>query len=185
MARDAELWARIREDFLASGLSYSELAKKYGVSLSAVKRAGTKGKWMAQRSAIDAVALATPNEANRTRAKRTSEPGKSEPPDEETEALIIDLKRERLEKFMAVTDGMMDRIQDAIQSPEVLSPYALKLLASALRDLREMQGLNRSELDIEEQRARIAKLKMDTESATVSEGGSLIVEFIDLDGAEN
>ena len=45
MARDPELWRRIRDDYLATGASYSELAKRHGVSLSKVKHVAAKEMW--------------------------------------------------------------------------------------------------------------------------------------------
>ncbi len=121
-------------------------------------------------------AEAEPNRTEPTEPNRTNEPAP-------TDTELMDLKRDRLEKFMDITDGMMDRIQNAIESPDVITPYALKLLASALRDLREMQGLNRTMLDIEEQRARIAKLRSETH-VQEAETDSVVIEFVDTYGAE-
>ena len=58
-----------------------------------------------------------------------------------------------------------------------------QLFEAALRDLREMQGLNRTALDIEEQRARIAKLRSETHIPEADSGG-VTVEFVDTYGAE-
>ena len=81
---------------------------------------------------------------------------------------------------MRITDAMMDRILSAMESPEVVSPYSLKLLASTLRDLREMQGLNKSALDLEEQMARIAKLKSETRIVEENgDSGVIILPAID------
>lgn len=187
MARDLELWGTIRADFLATGQSYSSLAKKYGVSLSAVKRAAAKEGWRQERNSVD---LAVQKSEPKRRKKRT-EPKPTEPEETgaaldtiPTDAEIIEGKQDRFAKFMEITDAMMDRISDALASPEVISPYSLKLLASALRDIREMQGLNRTELDIEEQQARIAKLRSDTRIIEAPESHGVIVEFVDTYGAE-
>ena len=119
-----EQWARIKEDFIATGQSYKQLADKYGVGHSTLKRRAAAEKWADARAMVaDAVIL--------------------EPADTDTGtdtagdlSIIVDLKRERYEKFMEITDAMMDRIEEALTSKEVISPYSLKLLASALRDLR-------------------------------------------------
>ena len=194
MARDKALWATIRADFLATGANYPELAKKYGVSLSAVKRAAAKEGWMSERSEMESQALAEiKSKPNRTGVNR-SEPERTEPDGElpmaaetlaavPTDTEIIEAKRERLEKFFQITDGMMDRIFNAIDSPDVITPYALKLLTSALRDLREMQGLNRTALDEEEQRARIAKLRSELAVPEANENDVREV-FVSTDGAE-
>ena len=179
MARDKALWARIRADFLATGTSYPELAKKYGVSLSAVKRYASQEHWSIERDAMDAQ-LCAELEPNRT---EPAEPNRTDEPTP-TDGELMELKRDRLEKFMNITDGMMDRIQSAIESPDVITPYALKLLASALRDLREMQGLNRTQLDIEEQRARIAKIRSETAIPESRDDKAVSIEFVDTYGAE-
>ncbi|MBQ9662218.1 MAG: hypothetical protein IJV40_03585 [Oscillospiraceae bacterium] len=193
MARDTELWSRIRADFLATGASYKSLAEKYGVSLSKVKRIAAKELWTS--GGTDYTSLA--EEAKFVSKKRTktnqsepSEPKRTEPDEPESTALIVPeaedtviTPRDRYERFMEITDSMMDRIADALASPDVINPYSLKLLASALRDIREMQGLNKSELDREEQKARIAKLKKEAEDQMRLDE-VFTVEFVDTEGAE-
>ena len=159
---DAELWSRIRADYLTTGLSYSKLAERYGVSLPMVKKVARKEHWTADKAKVDAVT---------NQVSDSIQQGKG------TEAEIVtiaDIRRDRYERFMEASDAMMDRIVEALTSPEVISPYSLKLLASALRDLREMQGLNKSALDIEEQQARIAKLRSETRTTETEEGGGVI-----------
>ncbi len=186
MARDDALWAKIRADFLATGKSYPALAKEYGVNLSSVKRVAAQEKWMDARNALNA-RVAEARRTNRTEPLKT-EPVQREPITElltvPTDQEIMDAKRERLEKFFQITDGMMDRILEAINSPEVISSSAIKNLASALRDLREMQGLNRTELDEEEQRARIEKLRSETRVVEEDGKDSVSIEFVDTYGAE-
>lgn len=179
MARDKELWKTIRADFLATGLSYPQLAKKYGVSISSLKKVAAKEQWMQERNEVDLAVLEP--ERNRNRNRKGTGTDETEPgPGGALEPLptveeIIEGKQDRLAKFMEITDAMMDRILDAMKSPEVINPYSLKLLASTLRDLREMQGLNKSALDIEEQLARIAKLKSETRIVEESEDSGVII----------
>ena len=167
-----EQWARIKKDFVATGQSYKQLADKYGIGLSTIKRRAAAEKWMDARRSVAAEVIPI-----------LEETGTDTEAVEDT-AVIVELKRERLSKFMEITDAMMDRISAALTSPEVISPYSLKLLASALRDLREMQGLNRTALDIEEQQARIAKLRSDTRIVETPESQGVLVEFVDTYGAE-
>ena len=192
MARDKALWATIRADFLATGTSYPELAAKYGVSISTLKKTAAREHWALDKDMIDVQAAEAPREEQEPQEE--PEPPKKEPEEPEpeeprelavvpTDAEIIDAKRERLEKFFQITDGMMDRIFNAIDSPDVITPYALKLLTSALRDLREMQGLNRTALDEEEQRARIAKLRSELTVPEANENDVRVV-FVSTDGAE-
>lgn len=169
MARDKTLWADIRADFLASGLNFADLAKKYGVSYSTLRKTAAAEKWTQQRAEINREA-ARPRREQRAKKEQKNENVPVPISDEE----IIEAKRERLDKFMEITDAMMDRIYDAIQSDKVMNAQAIKFLASALRDLREMQGLNKSALDLEEQQARIAKLRSDTRVVDADGEGGII-----------
>ena len=171
-AKPAAQWERIRDDFIATGQSYRELAEKYGVGLSTLKRRAAAEKWVAARAVVADAVILEPAETGTS----TDTVGDL--------SIITDLKRERYQKFMEITDAMMDRIQDALTSPAVISPYSLKLLASALRDLREMQGLNKTALDIEEQQARIAKLRSEIHTVESPEDQAIVVEFVDTYGAE-
>ena len=185
MAKKDALWADVRADFLATGMSYPKLAAKYGVSISTLKKKAAREAWSLVKGDVD-VAVAEqlePLEGTGSILEEAEEepegtgselePAEEEPADEI--ATVVDVRMSRYRKFMDVTDAMMDRIQDALESPDVITPYALKLLASALRDLREMQGLNRSALDIEEQQARIAKLRSETRVIDVESGGGVLI----------
>ena len=180
-ARNFALWSSIRADFLANGIPYPQLAEKYSVSLSTLKKRAASEKWMDAR---EKVVNGTYLEPTRKKEPAPEPEPELEPIGEDDVAVLIDLKRERYQKFMEITDAMMDRISAALTSPEVVSPYSLKMLASALRDLREMQGLNKTELDLEEQRARIAKLKSEIKTPETMESQSIVVEFVDTFGAE-
>lgn len=175
-AKDIAQWATIRADFLSSGMSYRQLADKHHVSLSTLKKRAMKEHWTRAREKV--IAQAGTDDGTGT----GSEPG--------TDITVLDIergvqeRRDRMQRFMEASDAMMDRIVDALTSPEVISPYSLKLLASALRDLREMQGLNKSALDIEEQQARIEKLRSETKTAETPEDRTVVVEFVDTYGAE-
>ncbi len=169
LAKDIALWATIRADFLATGMRYSDLAKKHGVSLSTLKKRAAAEHWMQAKDRVDNALVSTIAGTGTGTEPGTEPPATSEEIQQAEILTAIETKRNRLMAFERASDAMMDRILEALTSPEVISPYSLKLLASALRDLREMQGLNRSELDIEEQKARIAKLKSDTR--IVEEGG--------------
>ena len=213
MARGEKFWDEVRADFLATGLSYPQLAEKYHISVSAVKKKAMKEKWTSGKDFTELVAArqaekksepAKPKVNRRSKSEPRkidpapkSEPAKSEPlPKSEPQPVlppvteekiaevldssptldeIIEGKRDRMAKFMEITDAMMDRIQEAMMSPEVVTPYALKMLASALRDLREMQGLNRSALDIEEQMARIAKIRSETRIVETEDVSGIIL----------
>ena len=98
--------------------------------------------------------------------------------------LALELRAQRSKRMMETTDAMMDRIIDALGLIEPDNTYALATLVKALKDLREMQGLNKSALDIEEQRARIDKLKSEIRRDERESREPLVIEFVDTEGAE-
>lgn len=163
-------WSAIEADFLATGTKYPTLAKKWGVSLSGVKRRAAAGKWTEKLAEI----------AKRTEPETEPEP-RTEP---ETgtaeimhpEELAAELRAKRSRRMIEVTDMMMDHIIDALGVIHADDTMALATLVRALKDLREMQGLNKSALDIEEQQARIAKLRSETRIVDDgSEGGVIFM----------
>ena len=176
LAKDIALWATIRADYLESGLSYSKLAAKHGVSLSTLKKRAAAEHWTRTRDTVSTEAEAEPYGTGTAAGTGT---GIAVPVE-----VSIQEKRDRMRIFLQASDAMMDRILDALNSPEVISPYSMKLLASALRDLREMQGLNKSALDLEEQQARIDKLRSETRIVESPESRGIVVEFVDTFGAE-
>lgn len=158
-------WAAIEADFLATGTKYPTLAKKWGVSLSGLKKRAAAGKWTEKLADI---------------AKRT-EPEPEPRTEPETgaeimcpEELAAELRAKRSLRMIEVTDMMMDHIIDALGVIHAEDTLALATLVRALKDLREIQGLNKSALDIEEQQARIAKLRSDTRTVEDSGEGGII-----------
>ena len=70
---------------------------------------------------------------------------------------------------------MLDRVEEAICMVSPNDAQSIKLLTSALKDLRDLKHLNKSELDIEEQRARIDKLRSETRIVESDDAGGVIL----------
>ena len=88
---------------------------------------------------------------------------------------VLDRETET-QRFNRIVDGMLDRVQDAICMVNPSDAASIKLLTAALKDLRSLKGLDKTELDREEQRARIAKLRSDTRIVeTEGEGGIIFM----------
>lgn len=167
-------WTLIEEDFLATGMSYSALAKKWKVPLSTLKKKAAAGKWGERFKEIA------------RKAEPEAEPEKEPEPDAELIArdeFAVEIRSQRYRRMIEATDGMMDRIIDAMQIIKPEDTFALGTLVRALKDLREMQGLNRTALDIEEQKLRIEKMRLDIQYHDV-ENEPVVVEFVNTEGAE-
>lgn len=156
-------WTAIRADFLATGASYSSLAKKWNVPLSTVKKRAMREKWATGFSRVvkktEPLMEPVPTEME---LRPEMEPVPNEEPEAElvpTEQYAAELRANRCRRMIEATDAMMDRVINALEIIEPDNTYALMTLVKSLKDIREMQGLNKSALDIEEQRLRIEKMK--------------------------
>ena len=169
MPRKKPDWLEIRQEYIESGLSMAKLAKKHNVSLSTLKKKAAKEKWTADGRTI----------------KRPGSPYAGVELNPERLAAMdaaVDSEEERLQRYLRMTDAMAKRIEEALEVVDVYNSKSISELTKALRDLREIQGLTKTALDIEEQRARIEKLRKDTKSPEESEGGGvLILPEVDMD----
>jgi len=167
-------WTEIEKDYQENGLSLKELAVKYGVSISTLKKAAMRQGWgkgrvaPKRRQAADRVkATLTEVEEMEPNGTDEMEPEQMEPngtkvvplwPDDQT----VLPAESGAERFQRIVDEMLDRVEDAICRVDTSNAGAVKLLTAALKDLRSLKGLDKSPLDLEEQKARIEKLRSET-----------------------
>lgn len=135
-------WSTIKAEYLAGGTSYRKLADKYGVSLTNLQRRALREKWVELR-------------------QQTAD---------EAAAKIIDSissKQARMyQRLQDVTDKLLDKLEGIVESvcleEMVIDKYTMKQITGALKDIKDIQSI-KSPMDIEEQKARIAKLQRDAE----------------------
>lgn len=161
-------WTEIEKDYLESGLSYAQLAEKYGVSLAALKKQASRKGWAKKRSGSEQKA-----ERVETALAKVS-PQEMSPENVTTGDSVLN-KETETQRFNRIVDGMLDRVEDAICIVNPSDAASIKLLTAALKDLRDLKHLNRTELDIEEQRARIAKLRSETRIVETEDVGGVIL----------
>ena len=167
-------WTEIEKDYQENGLSLKELAVKYDVSISTLKKAAMRQGWgkgrvaPKRRQTADRVKAAlTEVEEMEPNGTDEMEPEQMEPngtkvvplwPDDQT----VLPAESGAERFQRIVDEMLDRVEDAICRVDTSNAGAVKLLTAALKDLRSLKGLDKSPLDLEEQKARIEKLRSET-----------------------
>lgn len=166
----AENWKRkARAEYLLGGTSYRKLAEKYGVSRTAVEHLAKNEGWQELRRQANAKATA------------------------KTVEKIAEQQARRAERFQTLSDRLMDRLEEAIdQLGQVICTTTTKIrevdgnteittetkeistrdcivnrkglrdIAAALKDIRDIQMI-RSELDQQEQKARIKALEARSE----------------------
>lgn len=135
-------WNKLKREYIAGGTSYRKLATKYGANLSVLKRIAHDEDWVGLREQCKA---------------------KSATKIVEIES---DKNAERMRRLLKVSDDLLDAVEDAVKSFKVgdllLDKTALKSLSSTIKDIKDIQNI-KTELDIEEQKARIANLRRQAE----------------------
>lgn len=133
-------WKKIKAEYVAGGTSYRKLAEKYDVSLTTLQRIAKKENWIGLRQQAET----------------------------KTETKIIDSVSEknanRASKIISVADKLLDKISEIIDEV-VTDTQSIKHLTSALKDLKEIKGC-KSDADMREQEARIAKLQREAEAGS-------------------
>lgn len=125
-------WKKIKAEYIAGGTSYRKLAEKYGVPRSNIERRAKAEKWTKLRGQAE---------------------GKAEAKIIET---VSKKQAAKVDKIIDIADLLLIKITELIVAG-VIDTQGLKHLTSALKDLKEIKGF-KSEADMREQEARIAKL---------------------------
>ena len=131
-------WSKIRAEYIKGGTSYRKLADKHKVPLGTLKRIAHDENWVGLREQCKAKSVSKIIEIEST-----------------TQA-------ERMKRLLTVSDKLLAAVEDAVEQFQagelILEKGALKSLSGTIKDIKDIQSL-KTELDIEEQKARIAILK--------------------------
>ena len=131
-------WERIKAEYIAGGTSYRKLAEKYDVSFSTLRKVAAKEHWSELR--------------NNVGAKR------------DTELVnVLGVSTAQIDKkYFDLVDMLFDKAGEVIKDTTIWNAVTLKEMATAMKYLKECKGV-KSEADMREQEARIAKLRRDAE----------------------
>lgn len=134
-------WNKIRNEYISTKTSYRKLGEKYGVHYKTIADKGKKENWEGLRSQV----------SHKTLTKTIDKVSTSQ--------------ADRAAKLASVSDLLLDSVKDLLEKhPEVLEDtQAMKHISGVLKDYKEIQGI-KSQKDLEEQDARIAKLRKEAES---------------------
>lgn len=130
-------WKRIKAEYIAGNTSYRKLAEKHGVSFNTLKDRAVAEQWYKLRQ--------------QNHDKTTTEIVEA----------INDKDVQRAVDIVDIADKLLKKISDfvdAIPLDLMASSQAMKQLTSSLKDIKEIKGI-KSEADMREQEARIAKLE--------------------------
>ena len=136
-------WNKLKTEYIKGGTSYRKLAAKHNANLSVLKRIARDEDWVGLREQCKAKA-----------ASKIVE-------------IESDKQAERMKRLLTVSDKLLLAVEDAVDKFEagelLLEKGALKALSGTIKDIKDIQSI-KTELDIEEQKARIAILKKQAES---------------------
>ena len=148
-------WTKIKTEYLTKNTSYRKLAQKYGVNATTIAKKASKEDWVSQRQ----------QQASRTLSK--------------TLTAVSNREVDRATRLQNVADKLLDKIEQAVDRYSMeeifVDRQSLKQITGALKDIKEIQMI-RSEADLREQEARIAKLRREAD-ADVIKDTKVIVQF--------
>ena len=135
-------WNKIKTEYLTSDTSYRKLAQKYGVNATTIAKKASKEDWVSQRQ----------QQANRTLSK--------------TLTAVSNRQVNRAARLQKVADKLLNKIEAAVDDYNMavllVDRQSLRQITGALKDIKDIQMI-RSEADLIEQEARIAKLRKEAE----------------------
>lgn len=175
-------WNAIRNEYITDeSSSYRKLAKKYGVSLTAITRHSKDEDWQGQRKqlkdktitkSIEKLSEKTADKLSRVSDLTDKLLNKLEQAIEELDIqLYKDVVKTKVIEYNnelrpdKPTKETIHEEEKVIEVKTIVDRSGLKAIASSLRDIKEIQML-KSELDRQEQEARIDKLRKEAEDDT-------------------
>ena len=131
-------WQAIKTEYITTDTSYRKLAQKYGINVTTIAKTASAEGWVEERKQY----------ANKTQAKTLEK--------------ISPQEADRAAKIHSVADKLLLKIESMVDSGRPLDSKGIRALTAAVKDLKEIQSV-RSELDRQEQEARIANLRKQAE----------------------
>jgi transcriptional regulator of heat shock response len=131
-------WQAIKTEYITTDTSYRKLAQKHGIHYKVISERGKTEDWVELRS----------QHRDKTLTKTLDK--------------ISQQEANRAAKIHSVADKLLLKIEAMVDSEDALSEKGIRALTAAVKDLKEIQSV-RSDLDRQEQEARIANLRKQAE----------------------
>ena len=144
-------WKAIEAEYITTETSYRKLARKYGLNQATIAQKAKAEDWVGKRK----------QQASATQAKILQA---------DTEQKV-----DRATKLYNAADDLLDKIVAGISSGSVVSATAAKNYSDALKNIKDIHMIRSAE-EIEEQKARIAKLQKETEKTDGNNGFTITLE---------
>ena len=146
-------WQKIKTEYITTDTSYRKLGEKYGVGYSVIGEKARLEGWVEQREQF----------RNKTLTK--------------TMNAISNQQVDRAANLISVADQLLAKVKSLLETDaEVLSDtQSMKHISGVLKDIKDIQMI-RSDADMREQEARIAKLRKEAEKEEVSKDVTITIE---------
>ena len=159
-------WQAIKTEYITTDTSYRKLAQKYGVRYATLQARAKEEKWtdLRDRHRTSTVSKSLTKISNKQAAKLARIEGITDKLLNKLEKAVDELDLEIIKRKIKVEDGLTETTTETMEAVDggIVDRAGLRHLTAALKDLKEIQML-RSELDRQEQEARIAKLQADSQ----------------------
>ena len=189
-------WQAIKTEYITTDTSYRKLAQKYGIHYKVISDRGKAEGWVELRSQHrDKTLTKTLNKISNKQSDKMARIDKltDQLLDKLEQAISeLDLQLYKHTDKTKVIEYNNDRRPDKptketiheeeklLEAKSIVDRHGLKQIASALRDIKEVKML-RSELDKQEQEARIANLRRQVDK---DENDSSMIEVVFAAGPE-
>ena len=132
-------WRKIKTEYITTNTSYRKLAEKYGIGYQAICARSRKEGWIEKRE----------QHRNKTETKMLES--------------ICDMQVSKAVKIQGVADKLLRRVEQLLDDTgRYMDPQSMKHISGVLKDIKEI-NMVKSDTDIREQEARIAKLQKESE----------------------
>ena len=184
-------WNKIKTEYITTDTSYRKLAKKHGVNATTIAKKAGKEDWVSQRnqqaSKTLSKTLAADSKRKADRMARIQDAtdlllDKIERAINELDIqLVKETHKEKVVEYNnperpdKATKEITHETEKIAEVTSIIDRNGLKQIASALKDIKEVQML-KSELDRQEQEAKIAKLRKEAE-AEDKKDNTIVIQF--------
>lgn len=180
-------WNKIKTEYITTpDASYRKLAQKYGVNATTIAKKASKEGWLSQRqhqaskTLSKALAADSRRKADRLTRIQDATDRLLDKLEQAITELDIQLAKEthrekvieykNMERADKPTKEIIHETEKLIEVKSIIDRQGLKQIAAALKDIKEVQML-KSELDRQEQEARIKNLQKQAEKDEVKDTG--------------
>ena len=144
-------WQKIKTEYITTDTSYRELSQKYGVHYTNIAKRAKKEDWQQLRQ----------QQTNTTQTKMIQ--------------AVERRKVDRAARLMTVADKLLNKVEQVVDQEGPISAGAIKNLSDALKNIRDAQML-KSDADLREQEARIAKLHKEAQKEEQNHDVTIVIE---------